>query len=225
MIPNLPEKASLILMRFTMSSSSQKGSYILIPGSISRWPRVLYQFPFSASQTTAYILTILISLLLGFLWGFRMASSSAWAADFGTVTQTLVYNRSFAYPPSEHTDRAWSDMFPDLGGFFVHPTTAPARSTFSVYHQLHCLDGLRGGYWANQQAASRGERLIDESLPAHLQMTHMRHCIDYIRQGIMCSGDTTLEKVDKKVNGVHGFGVEHTCVDWEQLRQWTNQHQ
>ncbi|KAI1345902.1 hypothetical protein F5Y01DRAFT_320303 [Xylaria sp. FL0043] len=86
-------------------------------------------------------------------------------------------------------------------------------------------DGLRGGYWANQQAAAKGEKLVDESLPAHLQAAHMRHCIDYIRQGIMCGGDTTLEEVDKKVNGVHGFGVQHTCVDWEQLRQWTNQHQ
>ena len=49
------------------------------------------------------------------------------------------YNRSFSYPPSNITNRAWRDIFPQEGGFFIHPTIAPTRSTFSVFHQLHCL--------------------------------------------------------------------------------------
>ena len=53
----------------------------------------------------------------------------------------------------------------------------------------------------------------------------MRHCIDLLRQALMCHGDTTLEVVDEAINGVHGFRVEHQCKDWEQLKQWTSEQQ
>lgn len=49
------------------------------------------------------------------------------------------YNISFTEEPSLHSDQLWDDMFPMNGGFFVHPTIAPTRSTFSTFHQLHCL--------------------------------------------------------------------------------------
>jgi hypothetical protein len=39
----------------------------------------------------------------------------------------------------------------------------------------------------------------------------------------MCYGDTTLEVVDPRVKGVHGFGVKHRCRDWGQLVHWTEQ--
>ena len=53
----------------------------------------------------------------------------------------------------------------------------------------------------------------------------MRHCIDLLRQALMCHGDTTLEVVDEEINGVHGFRVEHQCIDWEQLKLWTSEQQ
>ena len=86
-------------------------------------------------------------------------------------------------------------------------------------------NGLRGGYWANQQAATRGRKQVDEDLPVDIQQSHMRHCIDLLRQAIMCHGDTTLEVVDESINGVHGFRVEHQCKNWEQLKQWTSEQQ
>ncbi|KAI0478577.1 hypothetical protein GGR56DRAFT_328896 [Xylariaceae sp. FL0804] len=131
----------------------------------------------------------------------------------------------FSYPPSEHTNRAWRDIFPAEGGFFVHPTIAPTRSTFSVFHQLHCLNGLRGGYWANQLAASKGQKQVDADLPVDIQTSHMRHCIDLLRQSLMCHGDVTLEVVDEDINGVHGFRTPHKCIDWENLKEWTSQQQ
>jgi Mycotoxin biosynthesis protein UstYa len=159
-----------------------------------------------------------------------------------TIGHTFQYNRSFSYPPSNHTNRAWRNIFPVEGGFFIHPTIAPTRSTFSVFHQLHCLvsqalfaghctradlwqNGLRGGYWANHHAASVGQKLVDDDLPVDIQESHMRHCIDLLRQALMCHADTTLEVVDEKINGVHGFRVEHQCKDWEQLKKWTSEQQ
>ena len=41
----------------------------------------------------------------------------------------------------------------------------------------------------------------------------------------MCCMDTTLEKKEKGSNGVKGFGTEHSCKDWEQLKQWISKLQ
>lgn len=41
----------------------------------------------------------------------------------------------------------------------------------------------------------------------------------------MCLADTTLEVVDEKINGVHGFRTPHQCKDWDQLKTWTSTQQ
>lgn len=51
---------------------------------------------------------------------------------------TFVYNRTFA-ESSPESDGAWDTLFPQQAGYFTHPTIAPHRSTFSVFHLLHCL--------------------------------------------------------------------------------------
>ncbi len=50
---------------------------------------------------------------------------------------------------------------------------------------------------------------------------HVRHCIDLIRQSLICRPDTTVEVKDEKVGGVTGFGTEHVCWDWGELVGWT----
>lgn len=52
---------------------------------------------------------------------------------------------------------------------------------------------------------------------------HIRHCIDLLRQTLMCQPDTTVEVKDEAVGGVKGFGTEHQCKDWNQLVLWTTQ--
>lgn len=50
------------------------------------------------------------------------------------------YNRTFG-EDSPASDTAWTQLIPRQGGYFSHPVIAPERSTFSVYHYLHCLVG------------------------------------------------------------------------------------
>ena len=49
---------------------------------------------------------------------------------------------------------------------------------------------------------------------------HVRHCIDLIRQSLMCRPDTTVEVKDEARGGVTGFGTEHVCWDWDALGEW-----
>lgn len=64
--------------------------------------------------------------------------------------------------------------------------------------------------------------------PAYKELSgHVAHCFDYIRQSLMCSGDSTMEaflEADGKTlrqQGSSGWGVEHKCVDFEALGRWT----
>ena len=57
----------------------------------------------------------------------------------------------------------------------------------------------------------------------------MEHCFDYLRQGIMCAGDMSLEGVivsEEKEDGmqrrsgsrvVDGWGMKHECKSWVSL--------
>ena len=81
----------------------------------------------------------------------------------------------------------------------------------TVYHQLHCLSYIAVHY----QKGFAGVKLTGEV--AH----HTAHCFNYLRQGIMCSADTTLEG---KTDAGPGEGSEHECTDYNALLEWANGH-
>lgn len=110
-----------------------------------------------------------------------------------------------------------------LGGFLTHPNLASERSTFAVFHQLHCLDGIRHAYWTLLDAATNGETIEESSAPHHVRPNHVKHCIELLRNTITCQPDLTLEVVNDKLGGVTGFGTVHECVDWNQLVSWTSE--
>lgn len=155
--------------------------------------------------------------------------------------EVFHYNRTFGEAPSNFSNAAWLSLFPIQGGFFKHPTIAPQRSAFSVFHQLHCLvsndfvcgiflalaliyiqDGIRKGYWAIHAAATEGHKIADEDLPFMSSPPHIRHCIDLIRQSLMCQPDLTVELKEEELGGVRGFGTEHQCRDWDSLLGWVS---
>nr|OQO19391.1 hypothetical protein B0A51_11265 [Rachicladosporium sp. CCFEE 5018] len=81
----------------------------------------------------------------------------------------------------------------------------------SMFHQLHCLSYLVQHF----QSGYGGVNLTKEV--AH----HAAHCFDYIRQAIICAGDTTLEG---KTELGAGWGTSHQCVDHKEVLAWANSH-
>jgi len=140
-----------------------------------------------------------------------------------SASQIFTYNRLFAERPNITSDKAWLDLFPSQGGFFQHPELAPTRSTFAVFHQLHCLDGIRHGYWSLLDMVVEGKQMNETDLPYHASGPHIRHCIDLLRNVLMCQPDLTLEVKNEELGGVTGFGTEHQCVDWKALVDWTSE--
>lgn len=69
--------------------------------------------------------------------------------------------------------------------------------------------------------AISNESINESDLPEMISPPHIRHCIDLIRQSLMCNPDTTVEVKNATTGGVNGFGIEHQCKDWNQLVDWT----
>ncbi|KAK1072016.1 hypothetical protein LTR12_003420 [Friedmanniomyces endolithicus] len=101
--------------------------------------------------------------------------------------------------------------------YLLNPLHRPhMQETYMVsgLHQLHCLSTIMASYAKIRQ----GE---DES---HLGF-HIAHCFDYIRQGILCAGDATLEGNNSmKYPGVEiPWGTSHRCADWSAIVEWADE--
>jgi hypothetical protein len=103
--------------------------------------------------------------------------------------------------------------------------------TLSAIHQLHCLVSrspretsvrfvAHSRQWSIQQELQSPKGADNEQ---HSHHRHGRHCIDYLRQSLMCAADHTLEPVDPKLGGVTGWGVKRTCRDWDGLKSWAEE--
>ncbi|KAL9044964.1 MAG: hypothetical protein Q9214_001937 [Letrouitia sp. 1 TL-2023] len=84
-------------------------------------------------------------------------------------------------------------------------------------------NGIRQAYYTVYSAALSGQKLKEDDFPFMASPPHMRHCVDLLRQSLMCKPDTTIEVVNETLNGVTGFGTEHQCRDFGQLLDWTSQ--
>ena len=92
------------------------------------------------------------------------------------------------------------------------------RIGLDALHGLHCVDVVRKAldkdhYFPTSQQPDRG---------------HTDHCIDHIRQLLMCNADMTpLPVVMYPGKGIDGApfvmsDVTHTCRDWNAIRTWVN---
>lgn len=90
-------------------------------------------------------------------------------------------------------------------------------------HSLHCLNAIRKhldmDYYANSM-----------TLPPEYRRMHIDHCVDHLRQALLCHGDLTPVTMKPVVaNSSLPYGVtfylgqterEHTCRSAEALRDW-----
>lgn len=199
-LPDLPDVADGILLRHVRDSSQADSS---------RFKLVI-----------ACILTSVSSFVLGALYCQTFLISPE--ALLGTLRGVpgkntfLEYNSSFSEPPSPKTNLMWESLYPPQGGFLRHPELSLQRAGMTVFHQLHCLDGLRHSLFSSaQNTVSVHQGDSHDSSPEHIY-----HCIDYLRQTIMCAADTNLEPRIESLKGVSGFGSVHVCRDFDHVKNF-----
>jgi Mycotoxin biosynthesis protein UstYa len=55
----------------------------------------------------------------------------------------------------------------------------------------------------------------------HDMERHVTHCFDYLRQSAQCAGDSAMEGLSERVNGMtDGWGNEHICKNNAEAMQW-----
>ncbi|KAL7806874.1 tat pathway signal sequence [Trichoderma gracile] len=97
----------------------------------------------------------------------------------------------------------------EQGGFLV---------TLDVYHELHCLNILREQIYREHYPDKHDHRT---------QFQHVDHCIDLLRQVLMCHGDvsmSTFDWIDNYRWPWPNFTVQHECRKWDVLDEWAEKH-
>ncbi|KAJ7912543.1 hypothetical protein B0H13DRAFT_1613508, partial [Mycena leptocephala] len=89
---------------------------------------------------------------------------------------------------------------------FGYVRLGPEKRAFAVamFHELHCVRLMRAALAGRYDASSRG---------------HMHHCLNYIRQMILCSPNLTLEPANILARDFETdrVGATHICADWSAL--------
>lgn len=132
--------------------------------------------------------------------------------------------------PSDSNNALWSSLT-DVGMYVmtaseyaqVNFETAPLHDSqgsqylvmLEVFHQLHCLNVLR-----LQVYQPGGLESLEEQARAKKEI-HVNHCVDYLRQVLMCHGDMTPITIQTKEDHwppyEARFDIRHTCRDFERL--------
>lgn len=102
----------------------------------------------------------------------------------------------------------------------------PSSPIFSLHHSnfRSQKDTIRRGYYEVHD--SRHDLLTGSDVstlpPTNITLDHVLHCVEFLRQSIMCHADTTIEAKDKHFHGVVGFGIAHSCRNWWQMVRWVD---
>ncbi|KAK2591373.1 hypothetical protein QQS21_010933 [Conoideocrella luteorostrata] len=80
----------------------------------------------------------------------------------------------------------------------------------AVMHQLHCIAVVKHSFMVYRR---------NEMGNHDVKIEHIDHCVEYLRQAIICHGDLTLERPETQTypQGTTGWGNVHQCRDWDQL--------
>ncbi|KAF8303390.1 hypothetical protein DL93DRAFT_2066863 [Clavulina sp. PMI_390] len=135
-------------------------------------------------------------------------------------------------PPTDAVDKAWDDLYQfGLSGI---PKSMAAKLegptvkyyddqdhymvTLDVFHQLHCLNGLRKSLYP--------DRYPRNNLTFHIGVDHtehLDHCANSIRESLMCNADTTPNRwiwsPEARVSDPHFTNV-HTCKNWNTIAEF-----
>ncbi|EGP86900.1 uncharacterized protein MYCGRDRAFT_104764 [Zymoseptoria tritici IPO323] len=100
------------------------------------------------------------------------------------------------------------------GDLWQEPESGLYTAHVTVFHDLHCMNMIRKALRLEHYPELRSYDLQD----------HIDHCVDVVRESLMCTGEMTLVPVRWSENrGAPNpdFAVPHTCRDYEALRTWS----
>ncbi|KAJ6629332.1 hypothetical protein B0H10DRAFT_1986679 [Mycena sp. CBHHK59/15] len=146
----------------------------------------------------------------------------------------------FQIPSSPELDQAWSDLY-NFGISRITKEEAeklPNKThaipgddghyiaELDVFHNLHCLNKIRMAldpdYYPDWRIST-----TNNWIPTQKNATeHVSHCLSWIRESIMCNGDTSVivwQWADFMNASIVKGNVAHTCRKFDKLQDWAKE--
>ena len=122
----------------------------------------------------------------------------------------MTLEESVHYPPlGAPVDKEWLSIASPSYGYV---RLGPEDRTFviTMFHELHCLRMIN--------------RAFSKMVGANI--AHIKHCLNYIRQSVLCDPDLTLEpgNFEERDFEVERVGGTHVCLDWDPLYEWVDEN-
>ncbi|KAH7324165.1 hypothetical protein B0I35DRAFT_423649 [Stachybotrys elegans] len=149
---------------------------------------------------------------------------------------SLWYDSPYKGPPTPEVEEAWKSLMhygairitaddiqkighnltaaqypPELGGGYI----AVAMGT----HHIHCLHYI----WQDHHIDYFPETRANKEGTPEMYERHYEHCVDYLRQAIMCNFDPGIIPyywVNKHNQPTPDGNTFHKCVNWDHLQEW-----
>ncbi|KAJ0161979.1 hypothetical protein CTA2_5301 [Colletotrichum tanaceti] len=133
------------------------------------------------------------------------------------------FDANYAFVPPNATEflssttlSHWRTIMPAGAGWKPEEDDGPFFTT-TMTHQLHCIY-MMGRFYS---ALASGNTA---ALPADYH-THFYHCVDYLRQAVMCSADLALEPhlatdADDNGPGDGSWNGMHVCKDYGKVSEY-----
>ncbi|KAF2823559.1 hypothetical protein CC86DRAFT_299218, partial [Ophiobolus disseminans] len=136
------------------------------------------------------------------------AVEEAWQAlmEYGMIAVSAS-----DYKRVNHSIRTAVKFPAEAGGGYMTTTVGT--------HQIHCLHYI----WQDHHRDYFPEVTRKIKDIPEMYERHYEHCVDYIRQSIMCQFDTGLVTYDWVLDHQQptpNSNAIHKCVDWDALQNW-----
>ncbi|KAF8850044.1 hypothetical protein BDZ45DRAFT_770933, partial [Acephala macrosclerotiorum] len=130
--------------------------------------------------------------------------------------------------PRKELDDAWDGLSPGSSAYYVVIQIPVAfgggyYATLEVFHQLHCLNLVR---MATYKEHYDHENAFGD--PAGWLRKHIDHCIDMLRQRLMCTADIGLVTgvwVESYGEPYPDFSTQHQWCNLEKVQEWAKNHE
>ncbi|KAF6752130.1 hypothetical protein DFP72DRAFT_906197 [Ephemerocybe angulata] len=123
----------------------------------------------------------------------------------------MVLKESPHFATTANTTKNWRDSIPPSLGY-VRLGTPHRLFTISTYHQQHCLYQI-SLMLADLDPNSEQRHSRPRVPPGH--GGHLQHCLNYLRQNILCSADTTIESGDWMCRDrISAVEPPRVCKNW-----------
>ncbi|KAG8404947.1 hypothetical protein J3459_022398 [Metarhizium acridum] len=141
--------------------------------------------------------------------------------------------------PTDETDRLWQELYnvgtfihvdEDVGNRLLNTSVkAPVVGSendlmvgLDVFHQLHCLNQIRMAFYPRRYNTSLTN---PDGTVKYMQWLHIDHCIESLRQSVMCHSDTSLityKWLESKKITEPELEVVHMCRNFDKIQDWAS---